>query len=114
MSTSRRDFVRRATAAALTALTGSSVFGQVPTILERLAQDTANAPLAMRFQGGTADECRKWQAAFAAKLRSLLGPHRPPAAWKTVVLSATDLKDHRREELVLQSEGHPDLPVYLL
>ena len=89
MSTSRRAFLRQTAAASLAALAGDRLLGQettkVPTVLERLVQDTANAPLAMRFQGGTAQECRKWQAAFAAKLRSLLGPHKPPAAWKTVV-----------------------------
>jgi dienelactone hydrolase len=77
-------------------------------------QQAAKAPLAMKFRGGTAADCRKWQAAFAAKLRSLLGPHAPPAKWKTVVRQAVDLKDHRREELVLLAEGHPPLPLYLL
>src|SRR5262249_29523113 len=68
----------------------------------------------MQFRGSTADECRRWQARFAAKLRSLLGPHAPPARWRTVVERRTDLEDHHREELVLAAEGHPPLPLYLL
>jgi dienelactone hydrolase len=31
-----------------------------------------------------------------------------------VLRQAVDLTDHRREELLLQAEGHPPLPVYLL
>src|SRR5262249_26719307 len=46
--------------------------------------------------------------------RALLGPHQPPAKWKVEVENAVDLKDHRREELVLTAAGHPPLPVYLL
>ena len=52
--------------------------------------------------------------AFAAKLRELLGPHQPPAEWKTDLERSVDLEDHRREELILTAEGHPPLPVYLL
>ena len=36
-----------------------------------LKKQTEDAPLAMRFRGSTAEECKKWQAEFAAKLRSL-------------------------------------------
>jgi dienelactone hydrolase len=72
------------------------------------------APLAMKFRGRTAEEGRKWQSDFAARLRSLLGPHAPPARWKTIVRQSVDLDDHRREELRLEAEGHPPLPLYLL
>lgn len=72
------------------------------------------APLALTFRGRTAEECRAWQKEFGAKLRSLLGPHAPPAKWKTLLQRAVDLTDHRREELLLEAEGHPPLPVYLL
>jgi dienelactone hydrolase len=68
----------------------------------------------MKFRGGTAADCRKWQGAFATRLRSLLGPHAPPAKWKTLLRQADDLKDHRREELLLVAEGLPPLPLYLL
>jgi dienelactone hydrolase len=72
------------------------------------------APLALKFRSRTAEECRAWQKEFAAKLRSLLGPHAPPVKWKTVLQRGVDLPDHRREELLLEAEGHPPLPVYLL
>jgi dienelactone hydrolase len=81
---------------------------------EWVRQQAAKAALSMKVRGGTAKECRAWQGEFAAKLRSLLGPHAPPAKWKTVVREAVDLKDHRREELLLEAEGHPPLPLYLL
>lgn len=86
----------------------------VPAIDERIRALADQAPLALQFQGKTAEECRQWQTAFAAKLRSLLGPHAPPAQWQTVVERSVELKDHRREELVLTAEGHPPLPLYLL
>jgi dienelactone hydrolase len=86
----------------------------VPTVDDWIRRQAAEAPLALRFRGTTAADCRTWQAEFAAKLRSLLGPHAPPATWKTTLQRRTDLEDHRREELVLTAEGHPPLPVYLL
>jgi dienelactone hydrolase len=86
----------------------------VPTTDERIRQGVAEAPLAAQFRGGTAAECRAWQARFADQLRTLLGPHAPPKKWKTVLVRADNLGDHRREELVLLAEGQPPLPVYLL
>src|SRR5262245_9361948 len=86
----------------------------VPTIDEHIRKLAEAAPLSMEFRGKTAAECRRWQAEFAARLRTLLGPHQPPAKWKTDVERTVELKDHRREELVLSAEGHPPLPVYLL
>jgi dienelactone hydrolase len=83
--------------------------------LEQYIQNLANAaPLQMRFQGATAQECREWQAAFTKKLQTLLGPFQPPKTWQTVVERTVELPDHRREELLLTAEGHPPLPVYLL
>lgn len=87
---------------------------RVPTVDESIRRQAEEAPLALRFRGTTADDCRKWQAEFAGKLRALLGPHAPPAKWKTIVREAVDLEDHRREELLLTADGHPALPVYLL
>jgi dienelactone hydrolase len=89
-------------------------FAKVPPVNERLKQDVAAAPLSMRFKGTTADECRAWQKEFAGKLKSLLGPHAPPAKWKTSVVSSKEFDAHRREELLLTADGHPPLPVYLL
>ncbi len=85
-----------------------------PTVDEQIRKEAAAAPLQLAFQGQTADECRAWQAQFAARLRSLLGPHRPPAQWQVTVERVVELKDHRREELLLTADGHPPLPVYLL
>ena len=72
------------------------------------------APLRMQFRGGSAAECRAWQGRFAAKLRQLIGPHRPPERWETVVEKKVELEDHRRDELILRAAGHRDLPVYVL
>lgn len=72
------------------------------------------APLAMQFAGQTADECRAWQTEFRSKLGELLGPHRPPKQWKTIVEDVAEFKDHRRESLLLIADGHPPLPVHLL
>src|SRR5947209_7834909 len=88
--------------------------GDVPTVDAQIRKLAVEAPLRLRFQGKTADDARNWQATFAAKLRELLGPHRPPAAWEVVVERVVDLDDHRREELVLTAPGHPPLPLYVL
>jgi dienelactone hydrolase len=68
----------------------------------------------MRFAGSTADECRRWQADFSARLRSLLGPFAPPDRWEAVSEGVQDLKNHRREQLLLVADGRAPLPVYLL
>jgi dienelactone hydrolase len=95
-------------------LLGAEAPVQVPTADEWIRKLAEEAPLSMEFHGKTAEECRRWQETFAAKLRALLGPHQPPAQWKTTVERVVELKDHRREELVLTADGHPPLPVYLL
>jgi dienelactone hydrolase len=86
----------------------------VPTAEERIRKLAEEAPLALEFRARTEAECRAWQKEFAAKLRSLLGPHLPPTDWKTEVERTVELKDHRRQELVLTAAPHPPLPVYLL
>jgi hypothetical protein len=70
---------------------GAARTAEVPGIDERIKQLAEGAPLEMRFRGQTAEECRTWQAEFAARLRALLGPHRPPARWKTVVERSVEL-----------------------
>jgi dienelactone hydrolase len=87
---------------------------RTPTVDEQILKLAEDAPLKLAFKGQTAAECRAWQAEFRDKLRALLGPHQPPAQWRTTVERIVELKDHRREELVLTAEGHPPLPVYLL
>jgi dienelactone hydrolase len=81
---------------------------------EIIKQQAAEAPLAMKFQGRSAAECRAWQKQFATKLRSLLGPHSPPKEWKVVEERTVELPDHTRQELVLIAKGHAALPLYLL
>jgi len=117
LSLSRRRFL--AGGAALPAggaarLLGAEVPPRVLTVDEWVRKLAAEAPLALEFHGQTAQECRRWQGAFAAKLRTLLGPHQPPATWQTTVERVVERKDHRREEFVLTASGHPPLPVYLL
>lgn len=114
----RRDMLSLAGTALFTGLSSTRLLAEVPVkvppILERLERGIEQAPLSMRFQSKTAEEARQWQAAFRAKLHTLLGPHKPPAKWKTVVQGVKDFEDHRREDQVLVAEGYPPLPVYLL
>jgi dienelactone hydrolase len=116
--TTRRRFLHQAGGTLLGCLAVEMSHGQEsprsPTVVERLRRASAEAPLALRFPGGTAEACRKWQTTFAAKLRQLLGTFAPPKTWKTRVIGSADLADHRREELVLEADGYPSLPVYLL
>lgn len=95
-------------------LTASAWAGDVPTADEQIRKLAADAPLRLRFQGKTEQDARAWQATFAARLREMLGPHRPPAAWQVEVERVVDLEDHRREELILSAPGHPSLPLYVL
>lgn len=88
--------------------------GQAITSHEQIVELAENAPLSMEFSGGGERECRNWQRQFGEKLASLLGPHRPPERWKTVQERVVEFEDHRREELVLEADGFPSLPVYLL
>jgi hypothetical protein len=116
---SRRRFLTAAAGAGLIAgLPGRRLRSEEPLqltgIIERLRKEIEEAPLALRFNGSTRDECQKWQAEFAANLRTLLGPHTPPPKWQTVMRGGVDRGDHRREELLLAADGHPPLPVYLL
>lgn len=87
---------------------------KLPPINERLKKNVGAAALSLRFKGTTADDCRAWQKEFAAKLKTLLGPHASPASWKALVVSVKDLDDHRREELLLSADGFPPLPIYVL
>jgi dienelactone hydrolase len=68
----------------------------------------------MQFSGTTAEECRRWQDGFAARLRSLLGPHRPPEKWESVLERSVSRDDHVREERLLVAEGLDPVPVHLL
>ncbi|MBL8234471.1 MAG: hypothetical protein JNL98_38595 [Bryobacterales bacterium] len=84
------------------------------TIDQEIHALAGQAPLAMQFRGGTAEQCRQWQRAFAEQLRLLLGPFDPPRQWEAVREQKIDCGDHVREELLLKAEGRRDLPVHLL
>ncbi len=124
VQSSRRQFLLGSSAALLGSSAYLSAVGasspddapvrDVLTVDEQIRQLAEEAPLELEFRGQTAVECRQWQANFAGKLRTLLGPHQPPAQWHTEVERTVELTDHRREELVLTAAGHPPLPVYLL
>lgn len=86
----------------------------IPSIAERLRQQIGQAPLEMRLSDMTAAECRTFQEKFRAKLKEQLGSYQPPRTWTTKVLSTVQLEGYRRDELLLESEGHPSLPLYLL
>jgi len=86
----------------------------VPTIANRLRQEVENAPLEMRLTDMSAAECQAFQDKFRTKLKEHLGPFQPPQSWTTKVLSAVALDRYRRDELLLEAEGHPALPMYLL
>ena len=79
--------------------------------IRRLASD---APLKMRFQGSTREECAAWQNAFRNKLKELLGAHRPPSRWESRVEESIEFADHRRQSLTLRAQGVPQLPIHLL
>lgn len=117
MRSSRRRFLTRAASVLGAAFLAPGLrAADTPALdtLARLRREMDEAPLAMRFTGTTADECRAWQKEFAAKLRSLLGPFASPARWQTTVQKTAEFDDHRREELLLTADGFPALPVYLL
>ena len=118
LRTSRRRFLARSGASLTATLWATRLAADdanpVVTVDQHIQRLADEAPLAMQFRGRTTSECRAWQSEFGQKLRSLLGPHRPAAQWKTVVECVDKLNDHQREHLVLQADGHPPLPIYLL
>jgi dienelactone hydrolase len=86
----------------------------VPNILERLRKQIDDAPLEMRLADMTASECRAFQEQFRSKLKERLGPFQPPQSWNTRILSSVALEGYRRDELLLEAEAQPALPMYLL
>lgn len=87
---------------------------KVPTVHEEILRALDVAPLKLQFRGSGPAELAAWQGEFATKLRGLIGPHTPPKAWKVRTLSTREFPDHTREELLLEAEGTPALPLYLL
>jgi dienelactone hydrolase len=116
-----RSFSRRQVLLACAALVGSNALARsddellkLPTLNEELNKALANAPLRLLFRGSTRQDLARWQEEFAAKLRDLIGPHRPPERWTSERLSVATLADHSREEWLLKAEGVPSLPLYVL
>jgi len=86
----------------------------VPTADEMCRRAIEKAPLKMQFRGTSAAACRAWQTQFGGKLRSLLGPFRPPDKWRTVTERVVESKHHTRHELILEAGGLEPLPLHLL
>ena len=86
----------------------------VPTNEQEIRRAAEAAPLAMKFHGATPAELQEWQKRFGAKLNELIGPHTPPAHWEVRSLSRREFPDFVREELLLEAEGTPSLPLYVL
>jgi dienelactone hydrolase len=86
----------------------------IPTTTDEVRRAVAAAPVAMEFKGKSADELRAWQQRFSAKLNELIGPHTPPANWQARQLSHREFPDFTRDEFLLQAEGTPSLPLYVL
>jgi dienelactone hydrolase len=115
----RRIFLKASAAALLAAgrparLRGDESTVAVAPIDVRNQAMVESAPLAMQFRGQTAEACRAWQAEFGAKLRSLLGPYRPPERWECVLERRVELPDHVREERVLTASCFDPVPLHLL
>jgi dienelactone hydrolase len=87
---------------------------QLPTVDDEIRRALDAAPLEMQFRGTTLEELAAWQRAFAAKLGELIGPHTPPKKWTVKTLSSRELPDHTREELRIEADGTPSLPLYVL
>lgn len=98
-------------------IAGASVQEQpqrIPSIHDRIRAEAASAPLRMQFRGSTDDECQAWQREFRGKLLELLGNPAPPKKW-TVVAEATRRFDNfTREDLILNADGLPSVPLAVL
>ena len=68
----------------------------------------------LRYRGSSADEFRRWRKQFRSQLENLLGDSTPPRNWTVKDEGRTAFEDHSRYELLLQAEGVPSVPLYLL
>ena len=89
-------------------------FGQSATTDDNIRAATVKAELSMLFRGESASEFQAWKSGFQEKLRELLGDSSPPTKWSSVEEGQTILDDHTRYELLLEADGVPTVPVYLL
>ncbi|MYC68391.1 MAG: prolyl oligopeptidase family serine peptidase [Acidobacteriia bacterium] len=99
----------------LQALLGSSAAASgAEDVHEQIRRLASDAPLKMKFQGSTADECRAWQQRFGSKLDELLGADRPPLRWESHIEETVEFADHQRQSVILRAPGVTELPIYLL
>jgi len=99
----------------LQALLGSSAAASgAEDVHEQIRRLASEAPLKMKFQGSTADECRAWQQRFGSKLDELLGAYRPPLRWESHIEETVEFADHQRQSAILRAPGVTELPIYLL
>ena len=87
---------------------------KLPTVHEEILRALDAAPLKLQFRGSAAAELAAWQREFGSKLSELIGPHTPPKQWKVRTLSKREFPDHTREELLLEADATPALPLYVL
>ncbi|MDP7015856.1 MAG: alpha/beta hydrolase family protein [Pirellulaceae bacterium] len=92
----------------------SLAYGQVQVVDRDIAAAMKAARPAMQFRGATAAEFSAWKKEFRAKLNELLGDSTPPRTWRTKEVERTEFTDHVRLQLLLEADGIPALPVYLL
>lgn len=87
---------------------------KLPTVNEEIRRAAAGAAMKLQFRGSTPAELAAWQREFGEVLRGLIGPHMPPKQWGTRVVSTRKFPDHTREELLLESDTAPSLPLHVL
>ena len=85
-----------------------------PTVNEELRRAASAPSLRMQFHGSTPAELAAWQREFSAKLRELIGPHSPPKQWNVTTLSQHEFPDYTHQELQLEADATPSLPLYIL
>ncbi len=113
----RRDFLRTLLGLAVAggeALSRADEPANGLTVHQSIRRQLEQAPLSMLFQGKTPEEFQEWKRQFRAKLQELLGDSTPPDSWSIQEEATSEYEDHTRYQMILQAEGHPDLPVYLL
>jgi dienelactone hydrolase len=85
-------------------------FHITPFLRKQLAQH----PPRMAFSAGDTPAWQAWRSALREKLYALLSPWPEPTVDRAALVGRVDAGSHWREEVVLSSEGHPDISGYLL
>ena len=111
---SRRWFLQSLGGAVTAACSMKAAPRQVQTAHDYLQELAVHSPLELVFRGSTEEECLEWQKKFEQVLRSLLGPFQPPQNWQATREHRVEFDDHVRDELVLEADGVPTLPLYYL